>query len=63
MITRGFRKCGISVAVDGSEDEQINIAGLQDYAVDEDYVEHCDEDCDDESVDGDGSEDNPFDMI
>ena len=33
MIIRSFRKCGISVAVDGSEDEVINITGVDDYTV------------------------------
>ena len=33
MITRSFRKCGISIAVDGSEDEVININGVDDYTV------------------------------
>ena len=33
IITRGFRKCGISIAVDGSEDEVININGVDDYTV------------------------------
>ena len=28
-----LRKCGISVAVDGSEDEAINIEGVEDYEV------------------------------
>ena len=36
MIIRGFRKCGISVAVDGSEDNDINIKGLEKYKVDRD---------------------------
>ena len=36
MIIRGFRKCGISVAVDGSEDNDINIKGLENYKVDSD---------------------------
>ena len=26
---RGFKKCGISVSVDGSEDDQINIKGFE----------------------------------
>ena len=36
MIIRGFRKCGISVAVDGSEDNDINIKELENYQVDSD---------------------------
>ena len=33
MVIRSFKKCGISVAIDGSEDTEINIADLEDYAV------------------------------
>ena len=33
MITRSFRKCGITIAVDGSEDEIININGVDDHTV------------------------------
>ena len=33
MSIRSFFKCGISVAVDGSEDEAINITGVDDYKV------------------------------
>ena len=29
MIERAFRKCGISVAVDGSENDEIHIEGLE----------------------------------
>ena len=36
MIIRGFRKYGISVAVDGSEDNNYNIKGLENYQVDSD---------------------------
>jgi len=32
-IQRSFRKCGIIVAIDGSEDDQINIRGLNNYQV------------------------------
>ena len=28
MVVRGFRKCGISLAIDGSEDDDINIKGI-----------------------------------
>ena len=44
MIIRSFKKCGISVAVDGSEDTEINIKGLEDYSVEEDDEELSDED-------------------
>ena len=33
MVCRSFKKCGISVAIDGSEDDEINIKGLEDYSV------------------------------
>jgi len=32
-IQRSFRKCGITIAIDGSEDDQINIHGLNNYQV------------------------------
>jgi DDE superfamily endonuclease len=32
-IIRSFRKCGITVAIDGSQDDEININGLADYVV------------------------------
>ena len=36
MVIRGFRKCGISVAIDSSEDDKINIKGLEGYQVESD---------------------------
>lgn len=36
MIRRAFEKCGISVPIDGSGDQLINIKGLSDYTVEED---------------------------
>ena len=30
---QGFRKCGISVAIDSFEDDEINIKGLEGYQV------------------------------
>lgn len=38
-VKRGFEKCGISVLIDGSRDEAINIHGLSDYAVRKDSSE------------------------
>ena len=35
MIIRSFKKTGIAVAIDGSEDSEINIKGLEGYAVDD----------------------------
>ena len=48
MIVPSFEKCGISVAPDGSEDDEINIVGLEDYSVESD---------DDEDPDSDNGED------
>lgn len=36
MIKRSFVKAGIAVAIDGSQDSEINIDGLADYSVDSD---------------------------
>ena len=36
MIVHSFEKCGISVVPDGSENEKININGLEDYNVESD---------------------------
>ena len=33
MIVRAFKKCGVSVAADGSEDADIHIEGLDDYTI------------------------------
>ena len=33
MVIRAFKKCGISVAIDSSEDEEININNIEDYEV------------------------------
>ena len=33
MLTHSFRKCGISIAIDRSEDDDINIEGLAEYSV------------------------------
>ena len=32
-VIRSFRKCGISLPIDGSEDCEINIKGIEDYEV------------------------------
>ena len=32
-IVRSFRKCSITIALDGSEDNDINIGGLEGYTV------------------------------
>ena len=33
MVIRSLKKCVISVAIDGSEDTEINIVGLEGYAI------------------------------
>ena len=38
MVIRSFKKCGISTAINGSEDDEINIAGLEDYHIGDDEV-------------------------
>ena len=45
MVTWLFKKCGITVAVDGSEDSEIHTEGIDDYAVeDEEDEEFTNED-------------------
>ena len=39
MIFCSFKKCGISIAIDGLEDYQISIPGLEGYCVDDDALE------------------------
>ena len=61
MIKRSFKKCGISVAIDGSEDASINIEGLSDYtyeATSKDGVESEEEDS--MEADIDSGEKDPF---
>ena len=36
MSLKGFKKCGVSVAIDGSEDNEIYIKNLKDYGVESD---------------------------
>ena len=44
MMIRSFKKCGISVPIDGSEDDVIHIQGLGYYAIEEDDMEYTDDD-------------------
>ena len=63
MIIRSFKKCGISVAADGSEDFEIHLEGLGDYQVNQDAEFSTDSDEDpfaDLSTD-DSSNDNSSD--
>ena len=53
MVIRAFIKHGISVAVDSSEDEEININNIEDYEVesnDEDLFERSNQDESDHTV-------------
>ena len=46
MTIRSFKKCGISVAIDGSEDGQINIESLDKYTIGESEDEATDDESD-----------------
>ena len=55
MIIGSFKKCGIALAIDDSEDEEINIQGIDGYNVeDDDDEEFTDEE--DPFTDSDSSE-------
>ena len=59
MIKRSFKKCVISVAIDGSEDASINIEGLNDYT----YVATSEDGVDSEDsmeADIDSGDEDPF---
>ena len=47
-VKRSFRKCGIALPIDGSEDADIHLGGITDYAVgtdrDDDSASLLDED-------------------
>ena len=43
LVVRSFKKCDISVAVDGTEDDQIHIEGLDNYSVEDSEEEFTDE--------------------
>ncbi len=51
MTIRSFKKTGIAVAADGSEDHEINIEGLTGYTIESE---------EDDELDSDDSEDDPF---
>lgn len=51
MIIRSFKKVGISLPIDGSQDkDEINIEGLKDYTIEEGSED--DEATDDEEISG-----------
>ena len=71
LVYRSFRKCGISVAIDGSEDDDIHINDLDDYRVDSDESgdssnenneeEYSDSDDNDDTSDSSESEGHNYD--
>ena len=38
-IIRSFKKCGLSVALDGSENDEVNIEGLLEYQMSSAFVQ------------------------
>ena len=58
MVIRSFKKCGISVAADGSEDFEIHLESLEDYQVNQDaeFSSDSDEDPFADLSDGDLSD-------
>ena len=38
-IKRSFKKCGLSVALDGSENDEVNIEGLPEYQMPSAFVQ------------------------
>ena len=59
MIKRSFKKCGISVPIDGSKDDEIKIEGLDEYSVKETDVDGASQDEEDD-MEADFSDDDPF---
>ncbi len=61
MIVRSFRQVGIAIAVDGSEDGEINIEGLLGYKVEDSDDEGDNEEyCTDEDPFADCTSDDEF---
>ena len=52
-VVRGFKKCKISVAVNGAEDDEINIKGFENYKVESDDDPFATSDDSDSSTDND----------
>mgnify|MGYP001799245490 FL=1 len=60
IIVRSFKKCGISLAVDGSENSAVNIEGIPNYqmpAANDDSVMDFRLESDESDVDKDDDED------
>lgn len=60
MIIRSFKKCGISTAIDGSEDNEINVTGLENYVVDSDMEEEATDEENTDKQNTDCDEEDPF---
>ena len=48
MVVRSFNKCGITIPIDGSKGEEINIKDLPEYTVGESSADSSDTDSSDE---------------
>ena len=48
-IIRSFKKCGLSVALDGSENDEVNIGGLPEFQMSSDFVRDNDYVLDDDN--------------
>lgn len=57
IVVRSFKKCGISIASDGSEDFEINLKGIEDYRIDSDTDQDTDSDEDPFLTDSDEDDD------
>ena len=49
-IIRSFKKCGLSVALDGSENDEVNIEGLPEYQMPSAFVQDNEYVLDDEDL-------------
>ena len=66
-IIRSFLKCGLSVALDGSEIAQVNIDGIPNYEMPQRFVEEefklLDDNEDDDEDASQNDENNEFDLL
>ena len=60
VVVQSFKKVGIAVAVDGSEDNEIHIEGLPDYRVEDSDDEDDDNNDDDDIICTSDEEAHPF---
>ena len=64
MVQRSFKKCGISLALDGSENHLLNIEKLPEYAMPEEVAEMQEyELLSDDEDEGEGNENDEFDIM